>query len=466
MIEPDGSLLSAGRSTSGGAGALVQRFDTNGAPQASATLFGGMSANAVAVLGSGEVVLGGRTTTASLTTVDAIPGGEQFNGGSSDGFLVALDSTLTNVVFATYVGGTSEDAIADVVARDGHVYAVLETRSTGVTQVSPMTDAQLPFNTPHAYLVDVDFGFSPPSVQTGAYLPLPDTYQPRALVAAPLANGPLFVAGVARVNALGVGQPFFAQRFGEPNSGGDDAFVARIDVQAVGGASRIGFAAATCDISGDGFDVWGFRAGPSDSTVVVTFDITLVGASSPVNSLQLILSDGRQLTRAFFEPDLLPQGTTGGAFVLSNLQGDAQLEPGRDVMSWDLTFNPSGTNDDDDDNKCPLNGVCDGTPLAPGLDGLRAFRDGVLSRSELGRAFTRWYYERFGPRAVELLRAEPWLLGPARLAAALLMLLVNWPLECALTLAVLALWRRRRGGRNGEPSSAAPPVATLELPAV
>jgi hypothetical protein len=135
-------------------------------------------------------------------------------------------------------------------------------------------------------------------------------------------------------------------------------------------------------------------------------------------------------------------------------------------MSWDLSFNPSGTNDDDDERRCPLAGVCDGTPLAPGLDGLRVFRDGVLSRSELGRAFTRWYYERFGPRAVELLRAEPWLLGPARFAAALLMLLANWPLECALTVAVLALWRRRRGRRNDEPTGAARPVAALELPAV
>lgn len=467
VIEPDGSLLSAGRSTS--SGALVQRFDSNGAPQASATAGVGTlaTATAVAVLSSGEVVFGGQATAATLTTVDPIPGGGQFGGGASDGFLIALDATLTNVSFATYVGGNFDDLIADVVTRDGHVYAVLETRSSGITQFSAMTDAQLPFNTPHTYLVDVDFGISPPSVQTGAYLPLPDTYRPRALVAAPSANGPLFIAGASRTPALGIGVPFFARRFGETNSGEQDAFVARIDLQASGGPSRIGFAAATCEVSGDAFDVWIFRTGPTDSTVVATFDVTLEGATSPIPSGQQIFSDGRQLVRAFFDPGFLPSGTTGGAFVLSDLQGDAQLEPGRDVMSWDLSFNPSGTNDDDDDDKkCPLAGVCDGTPLAPGLDGLRGFRDGVLSRSELGRAFTRWYYERFGPRAVEWLRAEPWLLGPARLAAALLMLLVNWPLECALSLAVLALWRRRRGHRNEGPSGAARRDAALELPAV
>jgi hypothetical protein len=466
VIEADGSLLSAGRSTS--SGALVQRFDSNGAPQASATVSVGAlaTATAVAVLGSGEVLFGGQATAATLTTVDPIPGGGQFGGGTSDGFLVALDPTLTSVIFATYVGSFSEDLITDVVARDGHVYAVLETRSSGITQFSAMTDAQLPPNTPHTYLVDVDFGISPPSVQTGAYLPLPDTYRPRALVAAPAANGPLFIAGASRTPGLSIGVPFFARRFGEPNSGEQDAFVARIDLQASGGPSRIGFAAATCEVSGDGFDVWIFRTGPTDSTVVASFDITLEGATSPFNTTQVIFSDGRQLVRTFFEPGFLPSGTTGGAFVLSNLQGDAQLEPSRDVMSWDLSFNPSGTNDDDDDKKCPLAGVCDGTPLAPGLDGLRVFRDGVLSRSELGRAFTRWYYERFGPRAVELLRAEPWLLGPARFAAALLMLLANWPLECALTVAVLALWRRRRGRRNDEPTGAARPVAALELPAV
>lgn len=466
VIEPDGSLLSAGRSSS--SGALVQRFDSNGAPQASATAGVGTlaTATAVAVLSSGEVVFGGQATAATLTTVDPIPGGGQFGGGASDGFLIALDATLTNVSFATYVGGNFDDLIADVVTRDGHVYAVLETRSSGITQFGAMTDAQLPFNTPHTYLVDVDFGISPPSVQTGAYLPLPDTYRPRALVAAPTVNGPLFIAGASRTPALGIGVPFFARRFGETNSGEQDAFVARIDLQASGGPSRIGFAAATCEVSGDAFDVWIFRTGPTDSTVVATFDVTLEGATSPIPSGQQIFSDGRQLVRAFFDPGFLPSGTTGGAFVLSDLQGDAQLEPGRDVMSWDLSFNPSGTNDDDDDKKCPLAGVCDGTPLAPGLDGLRGFRDGVLSRSELGRAFTRWYYERFGPRAVEWLRAEPWLLGPARLAAALLMLLVNWPLECALSLAVLALWRRRRGHRNEGPSGAARRDAALELPAV
>ncbi len=192
VIEPNGSLLSVGRSTSGAASALVQRFDSNGAPLASATLINGATATATAaaILGSGELVLGGRATTATLATVDPIPGGDGFDGGVSDGFLVALDPTLTNVTFATYVGGAAQDFITDVVARNGHVYAVLETRSIGMTQFNAMTDEQLPSSTPHTYLVDVDFGFSPPSVRT---MPLAST-RSRADVGRAIESWPSFAA--------------------------------------------------------------------------------------------------------------------------------------------------------------------------------------------------------------------------------------------------------------------------------
>ena len=95
-----------------------------------ATYLGGTAddrALAIAVDGGGSAYIAGQTGSSNFP---ALPG---FNGGSTDGFVARLNASGT-LQFATFLGGSGEDALNGIAIKpDGSAWVVGETTSSNVT---------------------------------------------------------------------------------------------------------------------------------------------------------------------------------------------------------------------------------------------------------------------------------------------------------------------------------------------
>jgi hypothetical protein len=99
-----------------------------------ASYIGGSSfdeANAVAVDASGNVYLAGLTASPDFPTAGTPSAYQATTGGSTDAFVAKLDPTGTELLYSTYLGGSSEDA-AYAIALDasGSAYVTGNTEST------------------------------------------------------------------------------------------------------------------------------------------------------------------------------------------------------------------------------------------------------------------------------------------------------------------------------------------------
>jgi hypothetical protein len=103
---------------------IVTKLNSTGTALSYSTYIGGTgSDNAFRIRldNSGNAYIGGRTAS---TNYDVVGGGFQTtNGGSGDGFITKLNSTGTSLVFSTYIGGTGDDNVNDLVLdAAGNIY--------------------------------------------------------------------------------------------------------------------------------------------------------------------------------------------------------------------------------------------------------------------------------------------------------------------------------------------------------
>jgi hypothetical protein len=89
--------------------------------------------NAIAIDGSGNAYVTGRTTSTDLPTVAAAQGAP---GGGDDAFLLKLGPGGNTIVFATYLGGPGRDAAKGIAVSGGSVFVVGGT-SGGFPLMSP-----------------------------------------------------------------------------------------------------------------------------------------------------------------------------------------------------------------------------------------------------------------------------------------------------------------------------------------
>jgi uncharacterized repeat protein (TIGR01451 family) len=91
-----------------------------------------------------------------------------------------------------------------------------------------------------------------------------------------------------------------------------------------------------------------------------------------------------------------------------------------------------------------------GSPLDPHVRALRQFRDRYLQRTELGRAFIRFYY-RHSPPLAAVIAQHAWLKFIVQVLLTPLVLVISFPLQTgtllALMVALLRGWRLRAAPR-------------------
>ncbi len=95
-------------------------------------------ANAVAVDGSGNVYVGGKTGSTAFPSVGPLQA--LYGGSSEDGFVTKFNSTGTAVLFSTYLGGNSRDAVNGIaIDASGSIYLTGETLSGNFPKTSPVS---------------------------------------------------------------------------------------------------------------------------------------------------------------------------------------------------------------------------------------------------------------------------------------------------------------------------------------
>ena len=106
-------------------------------------------------------------------------------------------------------------------------------------------------------------------------------------------------------------------------------------------------------------------------------------------------------------------------------------------------YNSSGTG-------CFIATAAYGSPLEPHVAALRRFRDQYLARTELGRAFIRFYYRHSPPIAAVIARHE-WLRLLVRMLLTPVVLAVEYPIPAGalVSLAMALLLTRRTTRRRG-----------------
>ena len=132
--------------TVGGADAFIAKWNSSGSLIYS-TYLGGYAddgANAIAVDTNGNVVVAGDTSSTNFPIVNAIQA--KFGGGSdvvTDAWVAKLNTAATAVMWATYIGGSSDDFGRGVaIDSGGNVYAVGQTSSPDFPTSSALTSAR------------------------------------------------------------------------------------------------------------------------------------------------------------------------------------------------------------------------------------------------------------------------------------------------------------------------------------
>lgn len=130
-----GTPGSAQLSSGGGQDTFVARFTANLEGLTRASYFGGAGNDRALGVAldpiTGDVIIGGATTSATGTLIGSSFGALSSYGGSTDGFVARFDSGLTAIRTSTYFGGSTFDAVTAVAVHpiSGDVYAAGETTS-------------------------------------------------------------------------------------------------------------------------------------------------------------------------------------------------------------------------------------------------------------------------------------------------------------------------------------------------
>lgn len=126
-------------SNAGDADVFVTKLDSTGTSLGYSTYLGGSdydTGNAIAVDSSGNVYVTGTTSSSNFPTVSSVFQGSY--GGKSDAFVAKLDSTGSNLTYASYLGGSGADYGQGIaVDHSGNAYVTGTTESTDFPTVNP-----------------------------------------------------------------------------------------------------------------------------------------------------------------------------------------------------------------------------------------------------------------------------------------------------------------------------------------
>lgn len=126
----NGAILYAGAG-SGLADAFVTKLNASGSGLLFSTLVGGSNeetGNSIAIDGSGNIAIGGRTTSTNFPVVNAVRSSVTFNGNCTTGFLTKINPAVPSFTFSTYLGSGQCEMVSSVATdSSGNVYATGQT---------------------------------------------------------------------------------------------------------------------------------------------------------------------------------------------------------------------------------------------------------------------------------------------------------------------------------------------------
>jgi hypothetical protein len=117
------------QSTNPSGGSFVTKINAAGTATIWSTFLGGGSASGLAVDGSGNVFVGGTT---SSTTFPGVTGGslQSTNAGNNDAFITKINAAGTAITWSTFLGGSGAEELYGLAIQGGNVYVTGSTDST------------------------------------------------------------------------------------------------------------------------------------------------------------------------------------------------------------------------------------------------------------------------------------------------------------------------------------------------
>lgn len=289
------------------------------------TLFGGASqdsARAVAVdENTGDIYVAGNTRSSGLATPGAF---QTTNAGGNffgDGFVAKFDSTGSNLLYFTYLGGSADEAVIGLaIGNDGSAYVCGATTSTNFPTQFPLasTNYALSDTKHHRYLYDAFLAKLDPGGSNLVY----STYlggfsNDQAIAVAADSSGNAYVTGFTHLA-----------------DGRDHVFVQKISFD---GSAII--SDYQTFIGGNGTDHAEGIAVDSDGSAFITGYTTSTNFPTTTNAIQRLLNGSTNLTISadVFVLKLDPSGSTN--LVFSTLLGGNGNDYGFGI-ALDLDGNP------------------------------------------------------------------------------------------------------------------------------
>jgi hypothetical protein len=205
---------------SGASDAFLTKLSPAGDRFLFSTYLGGQGAddgNVVRVDSAGVVYVGGDTMSPAFPVTSGAPQGK-YNGGY-DGFVCGVANDGSQILFATYLGGSSADSINDLfIGQDGRIVVAGYTGSQDFPVVQPLQGV---FGGSFDGFVAV-LGGSGKSLDFATYLG--GGGDDRAYGVAPMGNGQFVVAGQVLAGTV----PYMRRQFSSAASGNQDGFFAAV----------------------------------------------------------------------------------------------------------------------------------------------------------------------------------------------------------------------------------------------
>jgi hypothetical protein len=334
--------------------AFLTKFDLAGNRQWG-TFFGGSmddGINALAADASG-IYFGGNTYSNSGITT---PGAYQtaFGGGNSDAYLAKLDNTGTNLLWATYYGGTGDESMYDI-AKDktGNLVTMGATTSSG--GIATAGTLHPVYNV--SYNSFISKFTTAGSLAWGSYY---DYVTPYELSVDPQNN--IFLCGTVTTGAISTAGAYQPAHGG----GGTDAFLVKF------GVCDTGFGTATVNVvfvggtlqfnaTGGATYLWtgpnGFTSSSANPTIpnaqishngIYTVTITDAGGCQSVKTVQVTVNVGVHDIASIGSFSLYPNPNTGLAQIDIDLKQQQKLFvnitdiTGRTIYTVNAKTYPSG----------------------------------------------------------------------------------------------------------------------------
>jgi K319-like protein/beta-propeller repeat-containing protein/HYR domain-containing protein len=139
---PTVNPISGGGTFSGNVDGFVSKLSADGSSLIYSTYIGGSGLDrffAIAVDNMGNAYMAGQAGSSNFPTLNPIPGGGTFGGGSQDGVVTKLNAAGNALIYSTYLGGNIFDAAQDIALDgSGNVYIAGWTSSTNFPTVNPI----------------------------------------------------------------------------------------------------------------------------------------------------------------------------------------------------------------------------------------------------------------------------------------------------------------------------------------